>query len=62
MILSPASVKWRAAYYACHICKHNADFIAPRGLIPVCADCKARYVGIFGYGAFEIMREEGKKK
>jgi len=62
MILSPASMKWRAAYYACRICKHNADFIAPRGLIPVCADCKARYVGIFGYGAFEIMREERKKK
>jgi hypothetical protein len=62
MILSPASMKWRAAYYACHMCKHNADFITPRGLIPVCADCKARYVGTFGYAAFEVMREERKKK
>jgi hypothetical protein len=61
MILSPASLKWRAAYYVCRICKRNADFIAPRGLIPVCADCKARYVGIFGYGAFEIKREKRKK-
>jgi hypothetical protein len=62
MILSPASMKWRAAYYACHMCKHNADFITPRGLIPVCADCKARYVGTFGYTAFEVTREERKKK
>jgi hypothetical protein len=57
MILSPASTKWRGAYYACHICRRNADYISPRGLIPICADCKARYVGIFGYEAFEIMRE-----
>jgi hypothetical protein len=61
MILSPAYMKWRAAYYACHMCKHNADFITPRGLIPVCADCKARYVGTFGNAAFEIMREERKR-
>jgi hypothetical protein len=44
------------------MCKHNADFITPRGLIPVCADCKARYVGTFGNAAFEIMREERKRK
>jgi hypothetical protein len=62
MILSPASTKWRAAYYECRICRHNADFICPRGLTPICADCKARYIGIFGYEAFEIMREERKKK
>jgi rubrerythrin len=62
MILSPASTKWRGAYYACRICKHNADFIAPRGLTPICAECKARYVGIFGYEAFEIMREERKSR
>jgi hypothetical protein len=62
MILSPASTKWRGAYYACSICKHSADFIAPRGLIPICTDCKARYIGIFGYEAFEIMREERRKR
>jgi hypothetical protein len=62
MILSPASTKWRGAYYACRICKHNADFIAPRGLTPICTDCKARYVGIFGYEAFENMREERKSR
>jgi hypothetical protein len=62
MILSPASTKWRGAYYACRICKHNADFIAPRGLIPICTDCKDRYIGIFGYEAFEILREERRKK
>ena len=62
MILSPASTKWRGAYYACHICKRNADFIAPRGLTPICTDCKARYVGIFGYEAFETMREEKERR
>jgi hypothetical protein len=62
MILSPASTKWRAAYYECRICRHNADFICPRGLTPICADCRTRYVGIFGYEAFEIMREERKKR
>jgi hypothetical protein len=62
MILSPASTKWRGAYYACRICRRNADFIGPRGLIPICADCKARYVGIFGYETFEIMREKREKK
>jgi hypothetical protein len=62
MILSPASTKWRGAYYACCICKHDADFIAPRGLTPICTDCKARYVGIFGYEAFEIMREEKERR
>jgi hypothetical protein len=56
MILSPAYTKWQGAYYACRICKLNADFISPKGLFPICADCKARYVGIFGYQAFEIMR------
>jgi hypothetical protein len=61
MILSPASTKWQGAYYACRICKHNADFICPRGLIPICADCKARYVGIFGYEAFEIVRDKREK-
>jgi hypothetical protein len=39
-----------------------ADFVRPRGLIPICADRKACYVGIFGCEAFEIMREERKKK
>jgi rubrerythrin len=62
MILSPASTKWRGAYYACRICKHYADFIAPRGLTPICTDCKARYVGIFGYEAFESMREERREE
>jgi hypothetical protein len=62
MILSPAFTKWRAAYYACRICRRNADFICPRGLIPICSDCKDRYIGIFGYEAFEIMREEERKK
>jgi hypothetical protein len=62
MILSPASMKWRAAYYACRICRRNADFIAPKGLIPICADCKARYIGIFGYEAFEIIWENREKK
>jgi hypothetical protein len=61
-MLSPASTKWRGAYYACHICKQNADFICPRGLTPICTNCKARYVGIFGYKAFEIKREERKKE
>jgi hypothetical protein len=51
----------RCIYYACHICRHNADFIAPRRLTPICADCKARYVGIFGYEAFEIIREKREK-
>jgi len=62
MILSSASPKWRGAFYACRICKQNADFICPRDLTPICANCKARYVGIFGYEAFEIMREEKKRK
>lgn len=62
MMLSPAYTKWRAAYYACRICRHNADFISPKGLIPICADCKARYIGIFGYKAFEILRGETKEK
>jgi hypothetical protein len=62
MITTLASTKWRGAYYACRICKHNADFICPRGLVPICADCKARYVGIFGYEAFETMREMREKK
>jgi hypothetical protein len=62
MILSPASMKWRAAYYECRICRRNADFTCPRGLTPICTDCKARYVGIYGYEAFEIMREDRKKK
>jgi hypothetical protein len=62
MITNPASTKWRGAYYACHICKHNADFICPRGLVPICADCKARYVGIFGYEAFEIIKESHERK
>jgi hypothetical protein len=62
MILSPASTKWRGAYYACRICKHDADFIAPRGFTPICTDCKARYVGIFGYEVFEIVREEKERR
>jgi hypothetical protein len=62
MILSPAYLKWRGAFYACRICKQNADFICPRDLTPICANCKARYVGIFGYKAFEIMREEKRRK
>jgi hypothetical protein len=61
-MLSPASTKWRGAYYACHICKQNADFICPRGLTPICINCKARYVGIFGYKAFEIEKREKEEK
>jgi hypothetical protein len=60
MILSPASEKWRGAYYACRICKQDADFICARGLTPICTNCKACYVGIFGYEALKIMR--GKKE
>jgi hypothetical protein len=62
ILLSPASTKWRGAYYACRICKHNADFICPRGLTPICIDCKARYVGIFGEEAFEIMRDKRERR
>jgi hypothetical protein len=62
MILSPASTKWQGAFYSCHICKQNADFICPRGLTPICRKCTARYVGIFGSKAFEIKRQEQKEK
>jgi hypothetical protein len=61
-MLSPASTKWRSAYYACGICRHDADFISPKGLIPICSDCKARYIGIFGYEAFEMNMQETKRK
>jgi hypothetical protein len=33
-----------SAFYACRICKQNDDFICPRDLTPICANCKARYV------------------
>jgi hypothetical protein len=62
MISSPASKKWRGAYYTCQICKRNADFVCPRGLTPICINCKARYIGIFGSKAFEITIEERKKR
>ncbi|HEY1248691.1 MAG TPA: hypothetical protein VGE97_06870 [Nitrososphaera sp.] len=62
LMLSPASSKWRSAYYACGICRNDADFISPKGLIPICSDCKARYIGIFGYEAFEMNMQETKTK
>jgi hypothetical protein len=62
MILSPASTKWRSAFYSCRICKRNADFICPRGLTPICRNCTALYIGIFGSKAFEIKREEEERE
>ncbi|MDQ3836235.1 MAG: hypothetical protein M3270_04790 [Thermoproteota archaeon] len=63
MILSPASTKWQGAFYSCRICKqNNADFICPRGLTPVCRNCTALYIEIFGSKAFEIKREKEREE
>jgi hypothetical protein len=61
-IVSPSShpatskPQWREmAYYLCHICSSEyANYVSPRGLFPLCSECKSRYENMFGQDALEL--------
>jgi Zn finger protein HypA/HybF involved in hydrogenase expression len=47
--------QWRQmAYYLCHTCSNEADYIIPRGLFTLCSECKTKYENIVGQDALEL--------